>query len=107
MTRRSVWLTVAAGLLVALVLVVLVAPHASSSPDGLERVAADQRIDGGERPHALDGGPLAGYAVDGVEDDTAGTALAGTIGVAVVFVATFGLLAVVRRNARRRAAPVG
>lgn len=106
MNRHSIWLVVVSGLLLALALVAFVAPHASSSPDGLEKVAADQQIDTGERFHPMGDGPLADYAVDGIDDSSTSTVVAGSIGVAVVFGATLGLTAVVRRSGRRRHAPV-
>lgn len=104
--RRSVGL-VAVGLLVALALAFLVAPHASSSPDGLERVAADRGIDTDARASAVAGSPLADYAVRGVDDTALSTGTAGAIGIAVVFVLTFGLARSLRITARRRIRAAG
>ena len=50
-----------AGLLVSLFLAFVVSPFASSSPDGLEKVAADKAIDRDEQDHDLADGPLADY----------------------------------------------
>ncbi len=107
MNRRATATFVLAGLVVALLLVVVLAPHASSSPDGLEKVAADREIDASALPHAMADGPLADYGVDGIDDESTGTIVAGIIGVSVVFVASLGLFALVRIGGRRRSAPAG
>jgi cobalt/nickel transport system permease protein len=96
--RLSLLGFVAVGLLVAAALVIFVAPRASSSPDGLERVAADQGIDTDVREHALGDGTFADYAVDGVDDPAIGTALAGLLGIAVTFVVCVGAVWVLRRR---------
>lgn len=93
---------VVAGLAVAFVLVFAVAPHASSSPDGLEHVAATTGIDRHATEHALAAGPLGEYRVDGVDDAGLGTGLAGAVGVIVTFALGAGLVAALR-VARRRA----
>lgn len=99
-TRRRSWrwFLVGFGALVA-VMVFVLAPRASSSPDGLEKVAADTGIDAGERDHALGDGPLADYAVSGVDDATLSTGLAGAAGVVVTLAAA---TAVARVAVRRR-----
>lgn len=107
MKRRPTATFVVAGLAVALLLVVVLAPRASSSPDGLEKVAADQEIDASALPHAMGDGPLAGYGVDGIDDESTGTVVAGVIGVSVVFAASLTLFALVRVGGRRRRAPTG
>jgi len=85
---------------VALLLAFFVSPFASSSPDGLEKVAADKAIDRDERDHALASGPLADYSVRGVNDARLSTGLAGVVGVAVTFAVGGGLFLVVRRRDR-------
>jgi hypothetical protein len=96
---------VAAGLFVALLLAVFVSPFASSSPDGLEKVAAEKSLDRGEREHALADGPLADYSVRGVHDERLGSGLAGVVGVAVTFAVVGGLFLVLRRTSGRRSGP--
>jgi cobalt/nickel transport protein len=101
MDRKNLMLFVVGGLIVALGLAFFVTPLASTSPDGLQKVASDQGFADTERDHAVDDGPLAGYGVRGVEDDSLSTGLAGVIGVAVTFglgMILFGLL----RSARAR-----
>lgn len=96
--RISLWAFIAVGLAAAAILVVLVAPRASSSPDGLEKVAADTGIDAGARDHSLAGSPFADYGTEGVDSATVGTVIAGLIGVTATFVVCAGLVWLVRRR---------
>ena len=73
------------GLLLALGLAFFVSRYASSSPDGLNKVAIDHGFADGETEHATADSPLAGYGVEGVDDDGLSTGLAGIAGVAVTF----------------------
>ena len=95
--RRSIIGLVVVGLVVAVALATFVSPFASSSPDGLERVAADKALDTEVDEHAFAGGPLADYGVDGVDDGRVSTGLAGLIGVAVTFTVGFGVFTVIKR----------
>ncbi len=95
---------VAVGLAVAVALAFLVAPEASSKPDGLEKVAIDEGFIDGARDHDLAGSPTADYGVEGVDDARLSTGLAGALGIAVTFGGTGGLFWLVRR-ARRDPAP--
>ena len=70
-------------------------PFASSSPDGLERVAADQAFL--NRGEAQETSALADYAIPGVGDERVATGLAGLAGTLLVFAAGYGLT-----RARRR-----
>jgi cobalt/nickel transport protein len=56
-------LFVAGGLLVAIGLAMLVSGLASSSPDGLNKVAEDHGLAANASQHLFENGPLAGYAV--------------------------------------------
>lgn len=94
--------SVGAGLALVSALAFLVAPLASSEPDGLDRVAIDHGFDDAERPHALEDAPTAGYALRGVDDEGLSTGLAGVIGVSITFVVSGGVLAWSRRAAGRR-----
>lgn len=96
----SLQLLVVTGLAVAIALVVLVAPRADADPDGLERVAADQGIDAGQQEHDLASSPLADYGITG-DDGTVGTAVAGVVGVVVVFAMGYGLFVLTRRFGSR------
>jgi cobalt/nickel transport system permease protein len=88
------------GLVVTLALAVVVSPYASSEPDGLEKVAADQGIDADADEHALGDSPLADYGVEGVDDPDLGTSLAGLIGVLVTFAVGAGLFLTARHRRR-------
>ena len=74
--------------------------YASSRPDGLNRVAADAGFDRHEEASAAEDSPLAGYRTSGVESDRMSGGLAGVLGVAVVLLATGGLVYAVRRGGR-------
>ncbi|WP_030317519.1 energy-coupling factor ABC transporter permease [Streptomyces sp. NRRL B-3229] len=97
---RKVWIT---GLAASLVLAGFVSFYASASPDGLEKVAADQGIDAKTEEHASADSPLADYGVKDVEDARLSGGLAGVIGVGVTVVAGTGVFWAVRR---RRSADV-
>jgi cobalt/nickel transport system permease protein len=96
-SRRAVAGFVAAGLAVAVALVVFVAPLASPDPDGLERVATDTGFGGTAEDHPI-GGPLADYGVAGVSNERLGTIVAGTVGTVVTFGVGMLAVAVVRRR---------
>jgi len=88
------------GLLVAAVLAGIVSYYASSSPDGLEKVAGDKGFNAKEEEHPLGGSPLADYGVKGVEHERASVGLAGIVGVGVVLVAGTGLFWGLRTRSR-------
>ena len=95
------------GLLVAVGLALLVSGFASSSPDGLDKVAEDHGFAATARQHLVDNGPLAGYAVKGVDNDRLSTGISGLFGVLVTFGIGLALFAVVRamRSGRDRSEP--
>jgi cobalt/nickel transport protein len=74
----------------ALVLAAVVSFYASSSPDGLEKVAGDIGFLDTAKDHTNSDFALADYGVAGVENERFSVGLAGTIGVV-----TTGLVAVV------------
>jgi cobalt/nickel transport protein len=92
----KVRLFVIAGLLVAVGLALVVSGFASSSPDGLERVAEDKGFLETARDHLFADGPLADYAVKGVGNERLSTGLSGLIGVLITFGVGLGLFALVR-----------
>lgn len=100
MKKVSTRTFVLVGIAVALVLAFLVSPHASSSPDGLDKVASDKGIDVGVADHAMAESPLADYAVQGVDNTNLSTGLAGVVGVAVTFALGFGLFTVLKKSRR-------
>lgn len=86
------------GLVVALLLAAVVSFYASSSPDGLEKVAADKGIDAKEEPHALSDSPFADYGTKGVDDERLSGGLAGLAGVGITFVVGGAVFLAVRRR---------
>lgn len=99
--RANARLFVIAGLLVGLGLAILVSPFASSQPDGLEKVAAEEEFADAAQDHDLADGPLADYGTKGVGNDKLGTAVAGVIGTLLTFGIGLGLFALVRTLRRR------
>jgi hypothetical protein len=83
---KSKWWLIA--FLVCLVLAVI-SPLASSSPDGLERVAEDKgfiEMAGGS-PFQI----IADYVFPGIENEALATIVAGVIGILILFAAAYGL----------------
>ncbi len=79
------------GLLVALGLVLFVAPFASPWPDGLERVAAELGFQVRAAAAPVVAAPLAEYQAPGLLPGGWGTALAGLLGVLLAFATCAGL----------------
>lgn len=70
-----------AGILISIFLAGGISFYASSSPDGLEKVAGDIGFLDSAKAHSNADGPLAGYSVKGVENTRLAGGLAGLIGV--------------------------
>ena len=86
-------------LALAVGLATAVSPFASSSPDGLERVAEDKAfIDSGRLAPIQEDSPVPDYAVPGVENERVATGLAGFLGTLGVFAVGYGVAAVARRR---------
>ncbi|WP_411106839.1 energy-coupling factor ABC transporter permease [Streptomyces sp. cmx-4-9] len=103
-SAKRVW---AVGLAAALVLAGLVSSFASSSPDGLEKVAADQGIDAkaDQYEHATADSPLADYAVKDVGNESLSVGLAGVIGVGATVAVGSGVFWIARRRRTDEPAP--
>lgn len=69
------------GFIVSLFLAAVVSFYASSSPDGLEKVAQDVGFIDTAKDHTNVDGTLAGYSVKGIENKRASAGFAGVIGV--------------------------
>lgn len=85
------------GLLVSIVIAGFLSFYASSHPDGLEKVTADQGLDITAVDSANADSSLADYGVAGVEDDRVSAFLGGVIGVAITGLAGAGLYIWVRK----------
>lgn len=95
------------GLVVAVALGLFVSPFASSSPDGLEKVAEDKEFLETAKDSAVADSPLADYAVSGVDNEKVSIGLSGLIGVLLTFgvgMLVFGSLRLLRGGGRQPAA---
>lgn len=101
MSRVSTRVLVVTGLLVALLLAGGVSYYASSSPDGLNRVAQDKGFSSTQRRPASRDSPFAGYGTQGVSDGRLSKGVAGVVGCVVVLVLAGGLTFAVRRRGAR------
>lgn len=79
------------GLLASIVIAGFLSFYASSHPDGLEKVSADQGLDVTAVDSANADSVLADYGVAGVENERASAFLGGVIGVAITGLAGVGL----------------
>jgi hypothetical protein len=93
--RRRWWLV---GLAVAALVVIVLAPLASSAPDGLERVAEDHGFI--ETAQAAAYELLPDYTLRGVSDGAVSTILAGLVGVVLVFALMWAAGAFLARRSR-------
>lgn len=85
-----------AGFITSLFLAGVVSYYASSSPDGLEKVAGDIGFIETAKDHTNADGTLADYGVKGIENERASVGVAGVIGVigtAVIAGVAFKLIA--------------
>ena len=86
------------GFVASLFLAGVVSYYASSSPDGLEKVAGDIGFIETAKEHSNADSALADYGVKGIENDRLSTGAAGVIGVIATGVISTGLFMMVRRK---------
>ena len=86
------------GIAIAVLVVVVLAPLASSDPDGLERVAEDNGFIG--QAQNVVGGLFGDYGIPGIDDPAVSTILSGLLGIGILLVVVF---LVGRLLARRKA----
>ena len=89
---------VLAGLVAALLIAGVVSFYASSHPDGLEYVAEETGFLESAEDHAAADGPMADYAVKGVDNPRLAGGLAGVLGVLITLVIAGGIGYAVRRR---------
>lgn len=82
-------------------LLAVLSPLASSSPDGLERVAEDKGFieEAHDAPYQI----IADYVFPGIENEAVATILAGLLGTAVIFGAVYGLAWLIKSRRSERA----
>jgi hypothetical protein len=88
--------------LVFCLLLATVSPLASSSPDGLEKVAEDKGFIGaaGEAPFEI----IADYVFPGIGNEAVATIIAGWMGTLLLFGITYGIAWLVRTRREKAAA---
>ncbi|MBI1351340.1 MAG: hypothetical protein GC156_09495 [Actinomycetales bacterium] len=96
--KRSVWVIIWVGLGVALFAAGVLSYYASSSPDGLEKVAEDHGFIENAADSANATLPTADYSIAGVENERLSVGLAGIIGVAVMALVAFGMFWLLARG---------
>lgn len=96
--KRGVAIVVIVGLIVSLGIAGIVSYYASSSPDGLEKVAEDQGFLEQAKDPVNAAIPTADYGVAGVESERLSVGLAGIIGVLVMAIVGFGLFWLLARG---------
>ena len=88
------------GLIAALLVAVVVAQFASSSPDGLEYVAEQEGFAETAADHDLADSPLADYGENLSDDSGLNTAVAGLVGTLLTLALGYGVFWVARRTNR-------
>jgi len=112
--KKSILVFTMAGLAVAVALALIVSPWASSSPDGMEKVAEDKGfIEAAEETEPVwESSPIPDYAVPGLTEEAVNeetgeveeeptrlaTALAGLIGTVAIFLIAWGLALVLKKK---------
>ena len=101
-SSQKTWLFILLALLVSVLLAVIISPLASSSPDGLEKVAEDKGFmeKAEEQPATWKYSPIPDYTVGGVKNESLATALAGLIGTLLTFAVGLGLAKIIRRKSK-------
>jgi cobalt/nickel transport protein len=93
MDKKEILLWLAA----ALILAFFISPFASSSPDGLEKVAGDKGfLERGEVEPAFIS-PVPDYTWPGIDNEGMATGLAGIFGTLIVFGLAYGIGAMIKR----------
>jgi cobalt/nickel transport protein len=111
--KKSIIIFTAAGLAIAVALALFISPWASSSPDGLEKVAEDKGFsEQAEKTEpAWDSSPVPDYAMPGLEEShpALATALAGLAGTVAIFLIAWGLALVLKKKGgeEKAEAPAG
>ena len=85
-------------LLVTIGLAGIVSFYASSSPDGLEKVAEDVGFIETAKDHSLDNSALADYGVAGLENERLSVGIAGILGVIATGVLMYLIIKFISRK---------
>jgi cobalt/nickel transport protein len=86
------------GLGISLLLVLFLSPFASTSPDGLEKVAEGQGfVEKSENWKAWTHAPFSEYTIPWIKDKKVSTAISGVIGILAIFFIALGLGKLIKR----------
>jgi len=88
--------------LIASLLLAVLSPLASSSPDGLEKVAENKGFI--DRAHSAPFQIIADYVFPGIHNEALATILAGLLGTIVIFGVVYGLAWLIKRKHSGQAA---
>ena len=72
--------------------------YASSSPDGLEKVAEDEGFLESAEDSAVSNSPLADYGLAGLDNERLSVAIAGVVGVLATAVIALALFALIKKR---------
>jgi cobalt/nickel transport protein len=102
--RFQAWILI--GLGVSLLVALFISPLASSSPDGLEKVAEAKGFkEKGEGWSLWKHAPLQDYTLPWIREKRVSTALSGFLGTASIFFIAFGLGKLLRKSPTGHDAP--
>ncbi|MBU7005860.1 PDGLE domain-containing protein [Phosphitispora fastidiosa] len=88
-------------LLVSLAIAAFLSPFASTSPDGLERVAEDKGFLHLSEGKQVVKSPMPDYVMPGVKNETTAGSLAGVAGTLITFAVMYGVGKIYIRKSRR------
>jgi len=84
--------------MVSFVMAAVISLFASSSPDGLERVAENLGfIEHGEGHEVMES-PMPDYAIPGIENETVAASLAGLSGTLIMFLMVYGVGSLLKKS---------
>jgi hypothetical protein len=99
MSRLPTRVMVVVGVALAVGLATGISPFASSSPDGLNKVAEKKAFSDEGKVHSIqEDSPIPGYAFPGIDNERVAKGVAGFAGTLVVFALGYGLAYVIRRR---------
>src|SRR5450759_2729164 len=111
-SRRQIglWIFLGVALVIVILLAVFISPWASSSPDGLEKVAEEKGFSNKtetDKP-AWEHSPMKDYAIPGIKSENTSTGIVGLIGVVITLglMLAVAMLAVGLGRLKRRKATV-
>jgi len=91
------------GLGVSLLLALFLSPFASSSPDGLEKVAETKGFSGkGEERKFWEYAPFSEYAIPWIKNERVSTALSGLIGTLAIFFLAMGVGKLIKKDPNQK-----